>query len=416
MDECRSALSFRLAKRILGLDKLNSQYETEHGSRPDYLMVDVSIIARNDVNTGIQRVVRSVWRELHRLHLRDMEIVPVMATSAGGYFYARPDFLERRGAADEHVLMPCRVRRGDVFLGLDLVTQGLPSNRREIAMWRQLGIPIHIVIYDLLPVTHLHWFNRRTSRHFRRWLDFVADYADTALCISDQVTADVEYRLADHSRWQAGGSCAKKIRLGSDILDVASSAEETMPPVGPINPESPFVLMVGTIEPRKGYEFALDVFESIWTNNNEDISLVIAGRPGWKTDRLQRRLREHPLAGKLLFWLDSVDDYQLIGLYSKAAMLFSASRAEGFGLPIVEARAQGLRVLATDLPVFREFRDEGIMFFDAGNVRQAAEKVEKIIATAGSGKWHIPSQSYSWREASLGVVQAIGLGERVLAA
>lgn len=416
MGECRDAWSFQLAGRILGFGKPNNRYETDPGSRPDYLMVDVSVIARNDVNTGIQRVVRSVWRELHRLHLRDMEIVPVQATSARGYCHARPDFHQRRSAPGEYELPQCRVRRGDVFLGLDLVTRELPSNRRQIALWRQLGIPIHLVVYDLLPVMHPCWFNSRTSRYFRRWLNFVADYADTALCISDQVVADAERRLAGHPRWQTGGARVQKIRLGSDVLDGSDSATGLMPPVSPITPESPFVLMVGTIEPRKGYEFALNVFESIWASGNEDIALVIAGRSGWKTERLQRRLREHPLAGKSLFWLDSVDDNQLMALYSEAAMLLSASCAEGYGLPIVEARAQGLPVLATDLPVFREFRDEGVMFFDAGNVRQAAEKVEKIMTTGQSGKWRIPSHSFSWREASLDVVQAIGLGERVEAA
>src|SRR3546814_6538960 len=66
------------------------------------------------------------------------------------------------------------------------------------------------------------------------------------------------------------------------------------------------VLMVGTIEPRKGHEQALEAFEALWLEGRGPTSpqLLIVGQAGWKTDALQQRLITHPLRDKHVRWLD----------------------------------------------------------------------------------------------------------------
>src|SRR4030095_16470316 len=78
----------------------------------------------------------------------------------------------------------------------------------------------------------------------------------------------------------------------------------------------PAILMVGTIEPRKGYDVALAVFEHLWRERQADApDLVVVGKGGWKTTALQDAIRSHPELGRRLHWLESVSDEGLCQLY-----------------------------------------------------------------------------------------------------
>jgi glycosyltransferase involved in cell wall biosynthesis len=127
-------------------------------------------------------------------------------------------------------------------------------------------------------------------------------------------------------------------------------------------PSCPFVLSVGTIEPRKGYDDLLDAFECLWGVGREE-TLVIVGKPGWKTIDLQSRIMRLLRDKSRLVWLQNASDNQLSLLYRNAIGLIAASRAEGYGLPILEAQAFGCPILARDIPVFREREQTGIDYF-----------------------------------------------------
>ncbi len=122
------------------------------------------------------------------------------------------------------------------------------------------------------------------------------------------------------------------------------------------------VLMVGTVEPRKGHAQVLDAFEHLWAQGR-DVTLVIAGREGWNVASLAERLHGHPEAGGRLIWLTAVSDAELAGLYGNLGGLIMASEAEGFGLPLVEAAHYGMPILARDLLVFREVAGQAATYF-----------------------------------------------------
>jgi glycosyltransferase involved in cell wall biosynthesis len=125
------------------------------------------------------------------------------------------------------------------------------------------------------------------------------------------------------------------------------------------------ILMVGTIEPRKGHHQVLASFEELWANPNadEDFRLVVVGRPGWKTEALQHRLRNHRMAGGHVRWIEDASDEYLEQLYEACWGVVLASHGEGFGLPVLEAAARNKPLLLRDLPVFREVAPPGAVFF-----------------------------------------------------
>ena len=101
----------------------------------------------------------------------------------------------------------------------------------------------------------------------------------------------------------------------------------------------PFVLAVGTVEPRKNLPFLVDFWEKI---AERGIDLVVAGAPGWRCEGILARFEEaeRRFPGRF-HWVRRVPDGALAALYSAASLFATTSFYEGFGLPPLEAMACG---------------------------------------------------------------------------
>lgn len=380
---------------------------SSRGERPR-LLVDVSTILRHDAQTGIQRVVRAVWSELVTRSGDAFELVPVYATSTQGYCYAPLDFLER--STDALGACPASVRSGDKFLGLDLSAHLLPKYRRQLGAWRATGATLHFVVYDLLPLLRPDWFSDAAANHFRRWYQLLAEEADQAICISDQVARDLSAQLARSGR--ARRPALGRLRMGADISASIPSAGRC----GQVEHLlhhlrfRPAILMVGTVEPRKGYHAALAAFEHLWRSHPSDSpDLVIVGKAGWKTTALQQKLRAHPEFGRRLHWCDQLSDEGLCLLYEACRGLLMASHGEGFGLPLIEAALHRRHVLARDLPVFREQALPNVSYFlDDRPAALAAQLLE--LAQRGNTQAPV-AQLPTWSDCVQGLLDELGLRE-----
>jgi glycosyltransferase involved in cell wall biosynthesis len=265
------------------------------------------------------------------------------------------------------------VRRGDIFLGLDFASSILPFHEERIAEWRSRGVEIRLVIYDLLPLTHGRWFTFRTRRNFRRWLKLIERRADSIIAISDSVANEFaawqrrpRFRIRRHVP-------VSTARLGSDIS--ASLPSRGLPAdSGAIlswTEQRPTVLMVGTIEPRKGHEHAMAAFEWLWSRK-----------------------------------ADARDEF-LECIYRRVAGLLVASEGEGFGLPIVEALSHGRRVLARDLPVFRELEGPGVSFFEGRSGAQLGHTIDKWLRTSNDEPALVVRHTATWDETAASLIALI---------
>jgi alpha-1,2-rhamnosyltransferase len=134
--------------------------------------------------------------------------------------------------------------------------------------------------------------------------------------------------------------------------------------------------MVGMISPRKNHALAIDAFDRLWSAG-VDVRLAIAGNYGWDCTDLMDRIRSHPQFGQKLFWFKDVCDSELDYCYRHAAGLVTASFAEGFNLPIVEALSKGCPVLASDLPVHREVGGAHATYFHSGDAAGLADLISE---------------------------------------
>jgi glycosyltransferase involved in cell wall biosynthesis len=372
----------RFAARQSWLARHRGRFGVKATASPT-LYVDVSAIIRHDAQTGIQRVVRAIWFELRRQSGSELQVVPVHASQRYGYRTAPPDFLEG-GALTTGELVKAGPR--DRFLGLDLAAHLLPKYRKQLNAWRRAGATVTLVVYDVLPLSRPEWFTKPAASAFRKWFNLLRDEADQALCISDQVARDLCQELAVA---KAGARPAvRRLYMGADINASVPSrgrSERARQLLDRLR-FRPAIMMVGTIEPRKGYDVALAAFESLWATHSSDApELVIVGKPGWKTDALQQRLRSHREAGQRLHWLNAASDEDLCLLYEGCRGVFMPSRGEGFGLPLIEAAAHRRFVLARDLPVFREQKLPNVMFFSDDRASALGNKLVELLNAGLAG-------------------------------
>jgi glycosyltransferase involved in cell wall biosynthesis len=109
----------------------------------------------------------------------------------------------------------------------------------------------------------------------------------------------------------------------------------------------PFLLFVGTIEPRKNLSMLLRAYERYREQaGRRAATLVLAGAAGWRADAELATIERLGRSNKLV-WFESPSDEQLLLLYNAASLLLLPSHYEGFGLTAIEAMACGTPVLAS---------------------------------------------------------------------
>ena len=357
------------------------------------LYVDVTELARGDLFGGIHRTTHRILVEWLLQPPPGLRVEPVRLCAEGRYVHARGLLSRLLGLAPgvagaDVVLAP---RAGDLFVGLDLVRDHADAATAAIAALRDAGVRIAFVLYDLLPLQHPEWFPDGVPARFAAWLRLVAMGADRVACISATVAGEAHAALAAHA---PPPPRVVHFPMGCDLLAL-TPARRSLPARTPGRVRW---LMVGTLEPRKGHGQVLEAFECLWARKL-DVELVIAGRAGWRVEDLLSRLASHPERGRRLHWLDAVDEAELLDAYRGSDALLAASLGEGYGLPLVEAAAVGLPVLARDLPVFREVAGEGADYFHGKDGAQLCVEIADWMARRDRGSIADPSRMHchAWR-------------------
>lgn len=354
---------------------------------PRQLLVDISAMVQTDLKTGIQRVVRSVLTALLMTPPPGFRVEPVY--SPGNmlpYRYARA-YMQHSLTVPVHDLddAPVDMRAGDIFLGLDLMMHGVHQNRTMLQSFRDRGAQVYFVIYDLLPLLHPHFFPFGSEDGFANWMNTISSVSDGLICISRSVADEAAGWLAAHPPGIQRPLQLGYFHLGADIgasvpsRGITDDADAVLDRLA----ARPSILMVGTVEPRKGHALALSAFELLWQQDVQ-VNLIIVGKHGWMVDEVARRLNNHPEQGKRLFWLQGVSDEMLLKLYRGSSGLLAASEGEGFGLPLIEAAQHGLPLIARDIPVFREVAGEHAYYFVGASPAELASRLTSWLSLLDS--------------------------------
>ena len=379
------------------------------------LLVDISELVLRDVRSGIQRVVRSILSQLLQNPPDPYEVIPIYWDGAcyrqANRFISTllPHFFSN-AAKGETVDSLVDVSCNDIFLGLDLTARLILGAQKTLMRFRDLGVEVYFIVYDVLLVDRPEWFSQGASQRFICWLETVSTLSTGLVCISQATAKSVKDWLLYFPPRRAECLKIDYFHLGADI-------EQSLPSGGlPDNAESvlaalqtaPTVLMVGTVEPRKGHTQALNAFDLLWQQGIA-VNLVIVGHHGWNVAALAKQLDTHPQLGNRLFWLRGISDEYLSQVYAASTVLLAASEGEGFGLPLIEAAQRQLPIIARDLPVFREVAGNCAFYFDGEQPEQLATAIEKWLVLYRKGD--IPSSAkmpwLTWSESTQQLLNTI---------
>jgi len=390
------------------------------------LFIDVSATCRNDLKTGIQRVVRALVYALIQSPPDGYRVEPVYLKNDNGvwhYCYARNWTFNALGLAlgwmaDE----PIDYSIEDVLLIADF-TSGFAVEAAKDGVFKEMkakGVKIHFFVYDLLPILMPQHFPPEQFG-FPEWLSSLTAIADSALCISRAVSNDLQSWVHTSGPQRITPLSIDWFHLGADIVNSIPTAgfmtnsKKILSRLGAV----PSFLMVGTIEPRKGYLQVIQAFTELWSAGL-NINLVIVGKEGWRglPDNMRRTIPEimnllqsHPELGKRLLWLDDASDEYLQNIYASSTCLIVASEGEGFGLPLIEAAQHGLPIIVRNLPVFREVASHHAYYFDGLNPQDLSEAILDWISLKNESVYPLSTEIswLSWTESAACVVKKLHL-------
>jgi glycosyltransferase involved in cell wall biosynthesis len=206
----------------------------------------------------------------------------------------------------------------------------------------RLVVTVHDVAPLLFPETFTprgRWFHRGGIRAAAHRADLVITGTEAA---ADEIVA--------HTAIPRG-----RIRVvlnGVDIVPATPAEIETATARWGLG-DAPYVLWVGSLEPRKNVGVLVSAFARVVADGAFPHRLVLAGPRGWHGEALVRTADREALADRLRL-LGAVGHTEIGALYGGADLFAFPSRHEGFGLPVLEAMAQGTPVVCADIPSLRE--------------------------------------------------------------
>jgi glycosyltransferase involved in cell wall biosynthesis len=369
------------------------------------LLIDVTRTVQSGHHTGIQRVVRRLWRALQEAGTHQPVRVQAVAFSGAQWFAI--DHLPSHPLETAMAMPPMGVQtpldaprgrcikpnQGDVLLMADASWYLDPWPAVDAAM--RDGADLVGFVHDLFPLLQPQWFKPELQPRFAAHFEKLVERASLLLTPSMAVKRAVDAHLKQRNAH--GVALAVRCQpLGANFLLPGCMAQTRLDATAklpaPLATDTEFALMVGTIEPRKNHATLLNAFDRLWERGSA-MQLVLVGAPGWCSDALLKRLETHPERGLRLHWLRSQSDAQLYALYTQASALVFPSLDEGFGLPLAEAAHLGCAVLASDLPVLHEVGGHWPTYLPALDAQQWAKALHQLTVAPAS-----VAPTYTWAE------------------
>lgn len=252
--------------------------------------------------------------------------------------------------------------------------------------------PVVSTVYDLNSVLYPGTMSIANLLAYKIWYRSDLQKADRVVAISHGTSG----RLKD---WMGrGADTIVSPGVADDFVPQArQKIEETMLNYGL---SSPYLLFVGTLEPRKNLGNLLDALAVINSGRSAPLTLAIIGQRGWKNRKLFQRLDRGIAHVKELGFVPNGD---LPALYSGATALMMPSLYEGYGMPAAEAAACGTWVVATDIPELREAAgDSGI--YTEPSVDGIVSGIQRVLAATSAPARSSP---VSWKDSAALLAQTL---------
>lgn len=249
--------------------------------------------------------------------------------------------------------------------------------------------PLVVTVHDVAWRRFPEHATARGTRFFERSLTLALRDATLLLASSEATAADLVRCGADPARLRV-------VPLG--VVPRTVSAEARMAVRATYDLAGPFVLWTGTIEPRKNLPALVRAFTAL---QRDDVTLVLVGPKGWNEDL---RALLAPIADNVVV-PGFVPAAHLAALYAECAVFCYPSLLEGFGLPVLEALAQGAPVITSTGTSTQEVAGDSAILVDPTDgaalllaLREVLE--DEALARRLAGKGPTRAAAFTWEQSA----------------
>ncbi len=257
----------------------------------------------------------------------------------------------------------------------------IPSNDGTLDIYQALFeskvLKTQLILFDFIPIFHTWAVDKvGVAGHFNKYLRIVL-FADRIIGISSLVAEQARLIVSafklERTDWESKSQIVEFFNLPSGL-----EFDEQFKSLDRVRGQ---ILIVGSIEPRKNH---LQIFHALEILHKQgcDFEAVIVGNAGWENEPILRKLHELKNAGARVERRVHTNDAELKKLLATSSLGIFLSEAEGFGLPLVEARLFGLKMLYSKIrphvDLSLDFPDDAI---DIGDVAGLARKIELSLST-----------------------------------
>lgn len=229
-------------------------------------------------------------------------------------------------------------------------------------------VPIVVTIHDLAYYYYPNEFLKKDLYKLQNWTKASVAKAKQIIAVSKTTKKDLHtfYRLEDSKVQVIYNGYGKK----QSIPMLKNKADLSIT-------NKPFLLYVGTLQPRKNVTTLIKAF-NIVKKTIPDLELIIAGKKGWLFDEIFELVEEMGLED-CVYFTGFVTDKQLAYLYQNARCLVLPSLYEGFGLPILEAMSFGCPVISSFTASLPEVGGNACLYFDPHSIDDLVEKIHQLL-------------------------------------
>ena len=242
---------------------------------------------------------------------------------------------------------------------------------QEQEIWDQvdrLNGRVVTFIHDLIPISHPE-FNRPHAPDLHR-----ARLAK-ALTNSAAIIVNSEYTRACVNDYATSNGISPPPVIAAHL-----GARQVITSNGSHDASRPYFVILGTIEPRKNHKLLLDIWKQLVAENCDPVPrLYIVGKVGWNSSQLIDELESSQELHPYVRLVHEASDADVDALISGSQALLFPSFVEGYGLPLVEALALGVKVIASPLPPFIELAGDLPEYVDPSDTQRWKEQILKAL-------------------------------------
>lgn len=238
-----------------------------------------------------------------------------------------------------------------------------------------MSCPVIATIWDALSFIHPEWLKKGISRILiPRLYRQSAKYADRVIASSRHAAIDLikYFQIPEHKIRVINWSIPKQWLIKPPKNDINNVLKKYM-----IDKE--YILSVGTLQPRKNFSRLIDAFISIPKNKRPDMKLVIAGKIGWNSEELLKKISYYK---DEVIHINNITDSDLQCLYRAARAFVFPSLHEGFGIPILEAFASNIPIVASNTTSIPEVTGDAAILIDPLSTNDLRDALSEILANS----------------------------------